>query len=189
MHHQLSDKAAKNLLLELRGVFLEKEIFFALGRHIVFVCGGTKRNSFRSRFLTYVKNHRPDLKTFLAEDAVKNLLSHRKAEFINLAQFEDLIASVFDSILVFPESSGSIAELGFFSNSLKLQKKILVVNDSQLQGDSFINLGPVAIIDSKSVFRPTIYLDKKKPDFLWWCGGPAKVYSDACTAIDCTMPV
>lgn len=165
MHQQLSDKSAKNLLSELRDVFREKEIFFALGRHIVFVCGGTKRNTFRSRFLTYVKKQKLEIRTFLAEEAVKNLLSHSKAEFVNLAQFEDLIASVFDSILVFPESPGSIAELGFFSNSEKLQEKILVANDAERQGDSFINLGPVAIVDSKSIFRPTIYLDKKKPDF------------------------
>lgn len=165
MHQQLDDISAKNLLSELRDVFLEKEIFFALGRHIVFVCGGTMRTSFRSRFLTYVKKRKPELRIFLAEEAVKNLLSHSKAEFVNLAQFEDLIASVFDSVLIFPESPGSIAELGFFSNSEKLQSKVLVANDSKLQGDSFINLGPVAIIDSESVFRPTIYLDKKKPDF------------------------
>lgn len=165
MHHQLNDKSAKNLLSELRDVFLEKEIFFALGRHIVFVCGGTKRNTFRSRFQTYARNHAPNLRIFLAEDAVNNLLSHSNPEFVNLAQFEDLIASVFNSILIFPESPGSIAELGYFSNSEKLQNKILVANDSDLQGDSFINLGPVAIIDSKSDYRPTIYLDKKKPDF------------------------
>ena len=162
---QLNDKSAKHLLSELRDIFLQKEIFFALGRHIVFVCGGTKRTSFRSRFLTYTKKHNPELKIFLAEDAVKNLLSHSKAEFVNLAQFEDLIASLFDSILVFPESPGSIAELGYFSNSEKLQNKILVVNDSQLQGDSFINLGPIATIDNVSIYRPTIYIDKKNPDY------------------------
>ncbi|HFD87862.1 MAG TPA: hypothetical protein ENJ35_09335 [Gammaproteobacteria bacterium] len=165
MHQQLSDGSAKKLLTEIRDVFLEKEIFFSLHRHIVFVCGGTKTNTFRHRFLSYVKKHKPKLRTFLAEQAVKSLLSHSKAEFINLAQFEDLIASIFDSILIFPESPGSIAELGFFANSGKLQNKILVANDSTLQGDSFINLGPVAIIDATSAFRPTIYLDKENPDF------------------------
>jgi len=112
-----------------------------------------------------VEKQQPDLRTFLAEDAVNNLLSNSKPEFINLAQFEDIIASVFSSILVFPESPGSIAELGFFSNSTKLNKKILVANDSELQGDNFINLGPVAIVNDVSIFRPAIYLDKKKPDF------------------------
>ena len=165
MHQQLNDKSARKLLSELREVFLQKDIFFALGRHSVFVCGGTKRTSFRSRFLTYANKHKPEIRTFLAEKSVNNLLSHSKAEFVNLAQFEDLIASVFDSILIFPESPGSIAELGFFSNSEKLQKKILVANDSELQGDSFINLGPVALIDSESAFRPTIYLNRKNPDF------------------------
>ena len=165
MHQQFNDKSARSLLGELRDVFLEKEIFFALGRHIVFVCGGAKRTSFKSRFITHVRKCKPNLKTFLAEEAGNNLLSHSKAEFVNLAQFEDLIASVFDSILIFPESPGSIAELGYFSNSEKIQEKVLVANDSKLQGDSFINLGPVSLIDSKSIFRPTIYLDRNKPDF------------------------
>lgn len=134
-------------------------------RHIVFVCGGTKRTSFRSRFLTYVKKSNPQLKIFLAEEAVNNLLSHSKPEFINLAQFENLIASIFDSILIFPESPGSIAELVYFSNAKNLQNKILVVNDSQLQGDSFINLGPVTTINAVSKYQPTIWVDKKKPDY------------------------
>ena len=147
MHQQLNDESAKALLLELRDVFRDKEIFFSLGRHIVFVCGGTKRTAFRSRFLTYARKHNPGLRIFLAEEAVNNLLSHNKPEFINLAQFEDLVASLFDSILIFPESPGSIAELGFFSNSERLQQKILIANNSALQDDSFINLGPIALIN------------------------------------------
>ena len=64
MHQQLSDGSAKKLLTEIRDVFLEKEIFFSLHRHIVFVCGGTKTNTFRHRFLSYVKKHKPKLRLF-----------------------------------------------------------------------------------------------------------------------------
>ena len=165
MHQPFSNNAGRKLLAEIRSVFDEKDIFFSFQRHIVFVCGGTKRTSFRSRFLTYLKTHPVDLNTFLAEDAVDNLLTHNIPEFVNLAQFEDLMASIFDSVLIFPETPGSIAELGFFAKSEKLQKKILVANNIKWQGVSFINLGPVALIDSKSIYRPTIYLNNKSPDF------------------------
>lgn len=165
MHRPFSNSAGKKLLAEVRQVFRAKKIYFSLASHFIFICGGTKRTSFRSRFLTYLKNKKVDLNIFRAEDAVDNLLTHNVPEFVNLAEFEDLIGSIFDCILIFPESPGSIAELGFFANSIVLQKKILVANDIDLQGDSFINLGPVALVESRSVYRPTVYLDSKNPDF------------------------
>lgn len=165
MHKQLSHPSAKQLLEETKRIFQEKDIFFSLNKHIVFVCGGTKRTSFRKKFLTYTKNYPSELHIFLADDAVNDLLSTSNPEFINLADFEELIAEIFDSILIFPESPGSFAELGYFSKVESLQKKCLVVNEIQFQMDSFINLGPISLIDSKSDYRPTVYIDKKTPDF------------------------
>ena len=158
--------AAKELLKEVADLFRNKQIFFSLHNHVVFVCGGNHQRSLRNSFIKYAKNNHKEFRVFRAEDAVKDLLFHNNPEFVDVGEFEGLIASVFDSILIFPEGPGSIAELGFFSQNEVIRKKTLVVNWLEYQVDSFINLGPVTLIDKDSIFRPTIYLgNKKNPEF------------------------
>jgi len=59
--------------------------------------------------------------------------------------------------VIFPESPGSCAEVGFFSNSPKIPAKTIVGNDVAHRGDaSFLNFGPLRSIDSRSIFSPRI---------------------------------
>jgi hypothetical protein len=103
---------------------------------------------------------------FLAEAATQDLIKFGEPEFVNIADFETLVANISDGILIFPESVGSIAELAYFSNT-NAKEKILVANDVNKQAGSFINLGPIDSINQKSVFKPTIFLDFKSssPNF------------------------
>ncbi|QKK10355.1 MAG: hypothetical protein HND59_00735 [Pseudomonadota bacterium] len=168
MNHQFASPSGESLLGEAASIFREKPVFQRRDRHVVFVCGGSvkaRSRSMRKRFLRYAPcdGRLGRFRFFLAETAMRDLTTYNEPHFINLAKFEALVADIADCILIFPESPGAIAEIGFFSNS-KAAKKILVVNDINWQGDSFINLGPIDLVNEKSIFRSTILLDyKKKP--------------------------
>jgi len=79
---------------------------------------------------------------------------------------EELVAELTDFLLIFQKSPGSFVGLEYFANS-KTTKKIFVVKDEKLQGESFINLGPVDKINKVSAFRPTLIVDynESRPDF------------------------
>ena len=105
--------SSDHLFSEVRDVLSKKRIFVEVARGIVFVCGGPVKKysrSLRYRFLQYAHQEIPHLRMFLAEDAARDLTTHNEPEFVNIADFESLVAGVADCILVFPESAGSIAE-------------------------------------------------------------------------------
>jgi hypothetical protein len=162
--HPSSDK----LLRKVFDVFSSKKVFQRKNRHIIFVCGGSvqpRSRSMRHRFLKYSRDSIENFRFFLAEAATQDLTQHGEPQFINIADFETLVAEVSDCILLFPESAGSIAEIGFFANSTKAVKKLLVVNDLTMQSDSFINIGLIDRINNKSIFRPIIITRYNQPDF------------------------
>ena len=100
----------------------------------------------------------------MAEDIFKEL-DDLKPGVHNLVELESFIAEIADCIILFPESAGSIAELGFFSNSATLRTKLLIANNVSLQSeDSFIALGPISLVDRDSRFKPTIQLTYKNGD-------------------------
>lgn len=65
---------------------------------------------------------------------------------IDLLTFEEFLAEVSDSIILFVESPGSFCELGAFSYAEKLfSDKLIIVIDEKYKGDkSFIITGPTA---------------------------------------------
>lgn len=160
MSHPFTHPSAKPLLRRVAQLFEAPDTFILRDSNIVFVCGGPMdRSSMRSRFCEYAKTDLKILRVFLAEDAEKDYVSHDNPDFHNVGEFEKIIADVSDCLMIFPESPGSYAELGFFSAHEQLRKKILVVNDFTLQGeDSFISRGPVELIDKYSHFKPTIQM-------------------------------
>ncbi len=73
----------------------------------------------------------------------EQLLSVELAQKDSLT-FEGLIADLSDEIVLIIESPGTICELGAFSFSNKINKKIFVLNDLKYEKDnSFINRGPI----------------------------------------------
>ena len=166
MGHPFSHPSAKSLLRRVAVLFSASDTFILKDSNIVFVCGGPlvkgsmdDKPSMRKLFCDYAKENLKILRLFLAEDAEKDYVSHDDPDFHNIGEFEEIIGSVSDCLIIFPESPGSFAELGYFSAQLKLRKKILIVNDYTLQGeDSFISRGPIEIIDKHSDFKPTIQM-------------------------------
>jgi hypothetical protein len=71
---------------------------------------------------------------------------------------EEDLAKLADLIIVIVESAGTLTELGAFSLSPSLRKKLLPIVDKEYEHhSSFITNGPLHWIDVESDFRPTIY--------------------------------
>ena len=167
MSHPFQHLAAKSLLKRVAQLFHEDGIFIAKDSNIVFVCGGpySDTTTMRRRFMDYAERKLPHLRMFLAENAEKDYVTHDEPEFHNIAEFEELIAEVSDCVIIFPESVGSYAELGYFANVAAVRKISLIVHPADMQSDdSFILRGPVDLYDKHSDFRKVIHVDFSKPN-------------------------
>jgi hypothetical protein len=146
MADQFANPTGRKLLEEVGSIFKNKPVFQRRPPHVLFVCGGpisAGPTSMRRDFIDWAKAALPDFMVLLAEDAFKEALFHHPRKFINLATFERLVAEISDCIIIFPESAGSFAEVGYFSALKDVRTKVLVVNDRKFEGvDSFVTLGP-----------------------------------------------
>ena len=160
MSHPLKHPKARELLKRVAQSFKDPNTFSASNSSLIFVCGGpTSGASMRRHFVDYANANLSHLRIFLAEVAQKDYVQHIEPEFHNVAEFEEIMAELAACVIIFPESPGSFAELGYFSRNEKLRKKLLVVNNENLQGqDSLVALGPIDLIDRHSAFKPTIQL-------------------------------
>ena len=160
MSHPFSHPLGKELLRRVAQAFRSDSTYIMRDSNIVFVCGGpTDEPSMRKRFLDYGHVQLSHLRMFLAEDAEKDYVTNEDAELHNVGEFEEIIGEIADCLIIFPESPGSYAELGYFAKNDELSKKILVVNNVDLQGkDSFIRRGPIYRIDAVSKFRTEIQI-------------------------------
>jgi len=167
MSHPFKHPAAKSLLNRVAHLFQSDGTYVARDSNIVFVCGGPYKvvTTMRRRFMDYSEREIPNLRMFLAENAEKDYVTHEEPEFHNVAEFENLIGEVSDCVIIFPESAGSFAELGYFANIESVRKITLVVHDANLQSDdSFILRGPVDLFDRHSDFRKVIHVDYTDPN-------------------------
>ena len=162
MAQLFANKAGEQLLESLREIFERKPIYHCKYRFILFVCGGALnegQNSLRKQFLEWADPNLPDFVCLLAEEALRDSFAGEGRRFVNLATFESIVADVADCVLIFPESAGSFAETGFFSNS-RIRDKTLVVNPFSLQAiESFLNLGPIDRISADSFLKPTVLVN------------------------------
>jgi hypothetical protein len=169
MSQLFSNAAGEQLLGSLRKIFQNKRIYYRKDRFIMFVCGGRFDEaavSLRKGFIEWASRNLPQFVCLMAEDALKDSFAGEGRKFVNLSNFESILADVADCVVIFPESPGSFAEVGFFANS-KISEKTLVVNPLLLQAvESFLNLGPIDTIGSVSFLKPTILIDAQGvPDF------------------------
>lgn len=169
MGHPFGHPSAKPLLERVASVFSEEEIFFRADRKIIFVCGGSPADDskyLRAQFLSTAKNELPKFRMLLAEAAMEELGAQGEPRRVNIAEFESLISQISDCILLFPESPGSFAELGFFSAKANIRRYLFVANDYEQQSDSFINNGPLDLVARHSHFRPVyVRRDTAETDF------------------------
>ncbi len=164
MGHPFEHPEAKRLMNVVAQRFQTNKVFIQSSSKVVFVCGGaTDQENLRRRFLSYAETELTDFRMFRAEDAEKDYVSNNEPQYVNVAEFEEAIGAIADCILIFPESPGSYAELGYFASIPELRDKSLVIPNGQLQGeDSFISRGPIALIDAHSTFKPGIQLDYER---------------------------
>jgi hypothetical protein len=121
---------------------------------VIFLCGAGGSKS-RDAIRAYLNRHTPDLDLFYAEKVWDEIVSLGERDAL---QMEDDLAKLADLIIVIVESAGTLTELGAFSLSQSLRKKLLPVVDEKHQHDSsFITNGPLRWIDAESDFKPTIY--------------------------------
>lgn len=125
---------------------------------IIFLCGskvaplGDKQSTMRGMFYKYCKenNSRIFNKLLLAEAFKKYL---KDSHYPDLISFEKDIANISSLVVIFLESSGSIAELGFFCSLPDINKKLLIiVPENEVEGEkkeSFIFLGPLSYLREK----------------------------------------
>lgn len=160
-----SNHAGRQLLASLRKIFEEKRVYFQKHRLIIFVCGGgieEEDNSLRKQFIAWAEHNLPNFLCLIVEKAFEVRFAEHSHTFINLREFESVVADVADCVLIFPESVGSYAEVGFFSNSSSISVKTLVVNrlDKQTK-ESFLNLGPIDTIYRASNLQ-TVFIDMQE---------------------------
>lgn len=134
--------------------------------NLIFVCGGNDDVHLRPIFCKYLTNNAPDYKVFQPEFAMKNYFSDEHGGQLDLGKFEELVGELSHAIVIFPEAPGSFAETGYFSKTLPLARKTILVLNSQYQSnDSFIMMGPARRIEEVSKFNPNLQIDFKNPDF------------------------
>ncbi|HVB86153.1 MAG TPA: retron St85 family effector protein [Candidatus Dormibacteraeota bacterium] len=122
---------------------------------VIFLCGGAG-SSVRDTLRDYLKKHVPGVSLFYAERVWEQIAS--RVEHGALKMESDL-AELADLVIIIVESPGTCAELGAFSLSEPLRKKLLPIVDGRYERESsFIATGPLRWIDAVSDFKPTIYV-------------------------------
>jgi len=126
----------------------------------VFLCGAAYdkceyENSNRGITDKYLRRKSGDVFIVLSEKLWENSFNSN----IDLLTFEEFLAEVSDSIILFVESPGSFCELGAFAYAEKLfSDKLIIIIDEKYKGDtSFIITGPTAKASkdgSKVIYAP-----------------------------------
>lgn len=159
-----NDQVTEKLLSSLTSLFSQGQAFLLPHQHLSFVCGAREGSvqdvPLRTLFLDYLdgSDGESPILPILAEKAIEEFLEAKRDTALELGNFEHLIAACVDSILIFPESPGSFAELGFFAATPDVLKKSLIVNQENYQGNSFINLGLMPFYNRDSVYKPMMII-------------------------------
>lgn len=124
---------------------------------IVFLCGGDEKyHGNREQIEKYFIKFLPRHLTFRAEKAWEVI--HKSLKSANALELEEWLADFSDVVIILVESFGTVAELGAFSMSDSLRKKLLPILDEKYEKDlSFINTGPVKWTNKDSKYAPVIY--------------------------------
>jgi len=149
--NSIAKHAAK--LYACKNLYLENDTL------VVFACGANINNpeSVRELLLAYAIKRFRHGTMFRAEDAFRAL---SPSSDYNLLTIEHELAEYSDCVVVISESPGAFAELGAFASNEKVVKKILVVIPKMHAiSPSFINMGPIAYISKKSIFKEAICID------------------------------
>ena len=129
---------------------------FRLLNPVAFLCGANKSEG-RDAIRDYLSKFHPSVSVFYAEKVWEVIAALGETDAL---QMEASLAELAELVIVIVESPGTFTELGAFSISKELRKKLLpIVDEMHRHNDSFISNGPLKWIDSESDFAPTIYTD------------------------------
>lgn len=122
--------------------------------HVVFLCGGAG-SSRRDRLADYLRRYHPQKHIFYADDVWAQLATRTS---LSALEMEAYLAELADIVMIVVESPGTFAELGAFSLSRELRRKLLPILDEHYRDeDSFINTGPVQWVNKESRFAPALH--------------------------------
>lgn len=118
----------------------------------IFLCGGSgKEEKFRRKVGEKISSKLSNYKysVYYPEDMFTELiLGHQKQDLLTL---ENLLADSASAVVILLKSPGTFTELGAFTNYKKLSNKLIVVIDPKFtRKKSFINLGPVRFLRTKT---------------------------------------
>ncbi|MBK1781590.1 retron St85 family effector protein [Advenella sp. WQ 585] len=113
-----------------------------------FVCGADIKNSDTARSrMAKIFSEYPRYEVHYPENIFDNLLMGPKAH--SLLSLENILADSVDVVIIFPESAGSLVELGAFANHERLVGKLICLPEKKFKNKkSFINYGPHRLIRS-----------------------------------------
>ena len=152
--------SASKTFLQRLGLFADPRTVWSTLSRPFLPPSGRDREFMRPDFVKFAESELPNWRIFLAEKVFDALISEEGAAHHDLAEIEELLGAVVNAIVIFPESPGSYAELGYFSKSSELAKKSLVISNIKLQSeDSFISLGPIHLIDKTSIYKYAIQME------------------------------
>lgn len=142
------DKSLSDGELRIISEVIKKHIFVPVNQKkvTVFLCGADIKNKTTARSkMASIFSKYPRYELLYPEDIFDDLLAGQGK--FSLLELENILADSVDSIVMFPESPGSFAEIGAFSNNKELANKIIVISNKKYKSDkSFINYGPYRLI-------------------------------------------
>lgn len=121
----------------------------------IFLCGGSdkEQKKFRRKIGEKIcgtsKHSNYKYSVYYPEDMFMELiLGHQKKDLLSL---ENLLAGSANAVVILLQSPGTFTELGAFTNYKKLSNKLIVIIDPKFsRKNSFINLGPVRFLRTKT---------------------------------------
>jgi hypothetical protein len=141
---------------EILDAVRKNEYRFRRTPNVLFLCGATN-SAPRDRLAEYIRKRREDTLVFYAEDV---WMAISTIEGISALEMEAKLAALSDIVVIIVESIGTSAELGAFSLSEELRKKLLPILDEKFRtGASFVETGPIRWVDKDSDFRPAIWVN------------------------------
>ncbi|HCE3244765.1 TPA: retron St85 family effector protein [Vibrio parahaemolyticus] len=143
MKKSFNDNHLKDIVKVIKG-----SIFVPLTakKTTIFLCGGAINNedNGRSKMASIFSEH-SKYELLYPEDIFDDLLAGPGQH--SLLHLENILANCVDAIVLLPESPGSFAEIGAFSNNPRLAQKLIVLSDKNYKSKkSFINYGPYRLI-------------------------------------------
>lgn len=142
MRNILSDKQ-----VEIIAKVVEEKIYVPSksNKTAIFLCGAdiNDRSKARSKLASLLAGKKR-FEIFYPEDIFDDLLVGKSHSLLTL---ESILADSVDAIVIFPESPGSFAEIGAFSNDERLRNKLVCFANKKFQKQkSFINYGPLRLV-------------------------------------------